>query len=38
MNSNDILPKTRTSQIAYNIPTTHGLSYASAAAQAAIED
>lgn len=38
MKSNDILPKTRISQIAYSVPATHGLCYSSTAAQAAIED
>lgn len=38
MKSSDILPKTRTSQIAYSVPATHGLGYVSTAAQAAIEE
>lgn len=38
MKSNDISPTTRTLQIAYSVPITHGLGYTSAAAQAAIED
>lgn len=38
MKSSDILPKTRTSQIAYSVPAIHGLGYVSTAAQAAIED
>lgn len=38
MKSNDILTETRTSQIAYSVPATHGLCYSSTAAQAAIED
>ena len=38
MKSNNISPTTRTLQIAYSVPTTHGLGYASAAAQAAIEE
>lgn len=38
MKSNDILPKTRTSQIAYRNPRTNALGYVSAAAQAAIEE
>lgn len=38
MKSNDILPKTRTSQIAYRNPITNVLGYASTAAQASLED
>lgn len=38
MKSNDILPKTRTSQIAYRNPITNALGYVSTAAQSALEN